>query len=163
MHLPVLQENLYKPPQGIALDNIQSPPRQIRGDYIAIVHLIRILERNDKALLVMSLNIESGTADHHSDFFISADSDPLGNAWGLGKILFKVDELIAKPDILILVQLADHLGAEELRCLLHERMRPIQRIGQHHLNRNGGMRASELFKQRERNLLFAGICRVSFG
>ena len=60
MLLPVLQEDLYKPPQGLALDDIQGPPRQIRGDDRAIVHLIGILQCTDKALLMMSIDRESG-------------------------------------------------------------------------------------------------------
>ena len=64
---------------------------------------------------------------------------------------------MAKPHMLILVQLADHLGAAELRCLLHELVRPVQRIGQHHLHRKGRMSASELFKQRKCHLLLGRV------
>jgi hypothetical protein len=66
-------------------------------------------------------------------------------------------ELVAKPNILILVQLTDHLCAEERRGLLHEWVRRIQRIGKHHFDLNGTMLASELFKQMKRHFLFSGI------
>jgi hypothetical protein len=109
---------------------------------------------------MVSIDIEPGTTDHDADCFVSTDPYLLQHTWILRKILFETDELVAKPNILIFVQLTDHLCAEERRGLLHEWVRRIQRIGQHHFNLNGTMLASELFKQMKRNLLFGGVCGV---
>ena len=70
---------------------------------------------------------------------------------------------MAKPDMLIRGQWADHWGAKACRGLLPELRRPIERLGQHQLNGDGGVCTSECCKPGERQLLFGGVGGVSCG
>jgi hypothetical protein len=49
MSLPVLNKNLYEPPQRVALDDIKSAPGEIRGDQIAIGLFMFIFHGHHKA------------------------------------------------------------------------------------------------------------------
>jgi len=53
MGLPVLQENLYEPPKGVRLHNIQGAPGQIRGHQVAVVFFAFIFEGDDEAFSLM--------------------------------------------------------------------------------------------------------------
>ena len=48
IRLPVLNKNLDKPTQRMALDNIKRPPTQVGGDQIAIGLFLFIFDGHDK-------------------------------------------------------------------------------------------------------------------
>ena len=57
IRLPVLNKNLDKPTQGMALDNIKRPPTQVRGNQLAIAFFLCIFDRHDKPFGVVGADV----------------------------------------------------------------------------------------------------------
>ena len=60
MKFPVLKEHLDQPPQRVKPGNIVMTPGNIRGCQIAIVVFSLVFQGDNKSLLPMGFNLESG-------------------------------------------------------------------------------------------------------
>ena len=159
--LPGRQEALDKPPQWRPLDTLPGPPGQLRGDTSAIVGLLLRLAGDPRPLLGVGVDIASRTADQHAACFVSTAAEVLRNAWVGGTIVLEADALVPKPDMLIRVPVADHVGVEARRGRLHARVRRRPRLGQAHRDHQGGRSASARCQPRERQRWCGGGGRVA--
>ena len=65
MKFPVLKEHLDQPPQRVKPGNIIMTPGNIRGGQIAIVVLSLVFQSNNKSLLPMGFDLETGRQYRH--------------------------------------------------------------------------------------------------
>src|SRR5215472_5049347 len=78
IRLPVLNKNLDKPTECMALDNIQGPPTQVGGDQIAIGLFLYIFDGHDEPFGFVSADIQPCTPDHRYDLSAASDADGVG-------------------------------------------------------------------------------------
>ena len=109
IRLPVLNENLHKPPDGVCLHDVDSSPGQVSGHQIPIGFFPFIFDGDHKALFVMSADIESSRPHDGGDLLSSSDCDLLRRAWITGEVFLNGEFSVSKVDVLITPDLADRL------------------------------------------------------
>lgn len=69
MSFPVFEEHPDQPPQGTCLGDIQRAPGHIGGDEVAVLVVLMVFKRHDKALFTVAVDREPGAAQYHGDRF----------------------------------------------------------------------------------------------
>src|SRR5262245_14833999 len=104
IRLPVLNKNLYEPPQSVALNNIERPPTQVGGDQIAIALFLGIFDGHDEPLGFVGTDVQTRTADHRHALSPPTDTDGVRRP-GMGRKLV-VHRLLALSDSNMLITVA---------------------------------------------------------
>lgn len=113
--LPVLNEDRYKPAQRVGSHDVLRPPTEVSSDQIAIIGLPIMLDGDDKALLLVGIDVESSAADQGADWLVAAQHDTLRYAGVAAvEILLQRDVFTAEAHVLVFAKLTDDLRAEEL-------------------------------------------------
>jgi hypothetical protein len=115
IRLPVLDKNLHEPSQGMALDNIECAPGQVRGNEITIGLFAFILDGHNKAFGFMGTDIQPCTADQGYDPGTTTDTDGMRGAGMGGKIVCHRLLPFMHADFLVAAYLRDDLHATEQR------------------------------------------------
>src|SRR5215471_16406199 len=97
----------------MALDNIQCPPTQVRGDQIAIALFLLVFDRHDKPFGVVGADIEPRTPDRRHHLWTTPDAEALRCPWMGGKIIGHVLDALPDSNVLIAADLREHLHAPE--------------------------------------------------
>ena len=161
IRLPVLNKNLDKPTQGMALDNIKRPPTQVGGDQIAIGLFFFIFDGDDEPFGFMGADIQPCTPHHRHHLIAASDADGVGRPRMGGKVVGDVLVTLADPNVLIAADLREHLDAtKQGRGAIDKSRRAIERIRHDRVNPDIGMVGLEGLKQAQRELFFGGILRV---
>ena len=105
IRLPVLNKNLDKPTERMALDNIKGPPTQVGGDQIALGLFLVIFDGHDESFGFVGADIQPCTADHRAHLLTASDADAV-RCPGMGsKVVSHVLVTLADPNILIAADL----------------------------------------------------------
>ena len=161
VELPVLEENFYKPPQGVALDDVLRTPGHIARHQIAVFGFILVSDRNHEAFPAMRLNHQASAAHPHVQGFTPPHTNPLKGARVLLHIGLHAHLPASEYHELVGMQLADGLRALGLRAgSVHESPGAEKSISKHGLDDEIGVVCAKLFDQREGHLGLAWIVRI---
>src|SRR5467141_1270781 len=161
MRLPVLNKNLDKPTQGMALDNIKRPPTQVGGDQRAIGLFLFIFDGDDEPFGFVGADIQPGTPHYRYHLIAASDAEGVGRPGMGGKVVGDVLVTLADSNVLIAADLRENLyTTEKGRGPIDKSRRAIERIRHDRVNPDIGMVGLEGLKQAEGEWFFGGIMRV---
>jgi hypothetical protein len=104
IRLPVLNDNLDKPTERRAWDNIKCPPTQVGGDQIAIGLCRFLLDGHDAPFGFVGADIQPGTPYRRYDLSATSDADGVGRPRMGSKVVSAVLGTLADPHVLIAVE-----------------------------------------------------------
>src|ERR1051325_6957871 len=113
IRLPVLNKNLYEPPQRVALHNIERSPTQVGGNQKAIALFLGIFDGHDEALGFVRTDVQTRTADHRHALSTPTDTDGVRCPGMGGKIVGHRLLALSDSNVLITAELREDLHALE--------------------------------------------------